>query len=218
MFGVLDTAFLQASASSLVRGYRNVRAAVGLPDGGVRNPPPLQYRPLATLARPLAGQPGGVTSGTSAGAGGVAWAGAPAGTGVVLGSGLGLAPSAGPAAAAAAAPAPAGAPRAGLHPPPSALPAGTALAASLVAAASVGGDGGVGVTSATPKGGPALPPGAWAASAALPQGVLRPADNDSLAFMPARGPTLGPLCCQPHTFVLLRAVGGDRVTRAPGPA
>ncbi|KAK9825906.1 hypothetical protein WJX81_004298 [Elliptochloris bilobata] len=54
VFGVLDTAFLQASASSLVRGYRNVRAAVGLPDGGILNPPPLQYQPLAVLARPLA--------------------------------------------------------------------------------------------------------------------------------------------------------------------
>jgi len=222
MFGVLDTAFLQASASSLVRGYRNVRAAVGLPDGGVRNPPPLQYRPLAVLARPLAGQPGGVTSGAGGGGGGVAWAGAPAGTagtapGVVLGSGLGLAPSAGPAAAAAAAPAPAGAPRAGPHPPPGALPAGTALAASLVAAASVGGGGGAGpagVAGAAPARGRALPPGAWAASAALPQGVLRPTDNDSLAFMPARGPARGPLCRRPHTAVLLRAVGGDRVARA----
>ena len=180
---MLDTAFLQASASSLVTGYRNVRAAVGLPDGGVLNPPTLQYQPIAVLQRPL---PARAPSAASAPGGGVVWAGAPSsglGLGSGLGPGLGPGPSAAPGAGLAWGPAP------GPNPNPASVAANTALAASLVVAAASMGTGPRGLAAVRGPGlgsgsGMALPPGGWRAAAVLPVGITRPADNESLAFMP----------------------------------
>ena len=183
MFGVLDTAFLQASASSLVSGYRNVRAAVGLPDGGVLNPPTLQYQPIAVLQRPL---PARAPSAAGAPGGGVVWAGAPS-SGLGLGSGLG--PRLGPGPSAAPGTGLAGGPASGPIPSPASAAANTALAASLVVAAASLGAGPRGLAAVRGLGlgswaGPALPPGGWRAAAALPVGITRPPDNESLAFMP----------------------------------